>query len=100
MTRIEYEKKTVEKMIYLYCRLHKHTNHPLCDDCKQLLEYAHKRLDRCKFGNDKSTCRKCPVHCYKPDTREKMRAVMRFSGPRMILHHPIMAIKHLWDERK
>lgn len=99
MTRIEYEKRTVEKMIYLYCRLNKH-NQPLCGDCKQLLEYAHKRLDYCKFGNDKSTCRKCPIHCYKPDMREKMRAVMRFSGPRMILFHPIMAIRHLWAERK
>lgn len=99
MTRIEYEKKTVEKMIHLYCRLNKH-NKPLCDDCRLLLEYAHARLDRCKFGNNKSTCRKCPVHCYKPDMRDRMRAVMRFSGPRMMLYHPIMAIKHLWAERK
>jgi hypothetical protein len=32
--------------------------------------------------------------------RERMRQVMRFAGPRMILFHPIMAIRHLWDERK
>lgn len=97
MTRIEYEKDTVEKMIHLYCRAHNHGTH-LCDDCRQLLEYAHKRLDKCKFGNQKSTCRKCPVHCYKPQMREKMLAVMRFAGPRMMYHHPVSAIKHLWYE--
>lgn len=99
MTRIEYEKMTVEKMIRLYCKLNKH-GQPLCKDCQLLLDYALKRLDLCPFGNGKSTCRKCTVHCYKPDLREKMRAVMRFSGPRMILYHPVLAIKHLIYEQK
>ena len=29
---------------------------------------------------------------------EKKRAVMRWAGPRMILYHPIEAIKHLIRE--
>jgi hypothetical protein len=32
--------------------------------------------------------------------REKIREVMRFSGPRMIFHHPIMAIRHLIECRR
>ena len=99
MSRIAHEKKTVEQMIRLYCRL-KEGNRTLCPDCQTLLVYAHKRLDHCKFGEGKSTCRKCPIHCYKPDMRERMRQVMRFAGPRVMLFHPIMAIRHLWDERK
>jgi hypothetical protein len=94
MTRIEEEKRTVEKMIRLYCRK-REGNRELCPSCAQLLEYAHARLSRCKFGNDKSTCQKCPVHCYKPQMREKMREVMRWSGPRMILYHPVDAVKHI-----
>lgn len=43
----------------------------------------------------KTTCKKCPVHCYSPDMREKIRAVMRYSGPRMIFLHPFAAIRHL-----
>ena len=43
MTRIEEEKKTVEQMIRLYCRL-KEGNETLCTECSALLEYAHKRL--------------------------------------------------------
>ncbi len=99
MSRIEQEKKTVKAMVAIYCRF-KEKNRYLCNDCNQLLDYAFRRLEHCKFGNEKGTCRKCPIHCYKPDMREKMREVMRFSGPRMIFFHPIMAIRHLWAERK
>ena len=69
----------------------------LCPQCQALLDYAHKRLDHCKFGEDKPSCTRCPVHCYKPALREQIRQVMRYSGPRMLLHDPIMAIRHLWD---
>ena len=73
-------------------------SHPvLCPQCQSLLAYAHQRLDRCKFGNAKPSCTRCPVHCYKPAMRQQIRQVMRYSGPRMLLHHPILAIKHLWD---
>ena len=70
---------------------------PLCPQCQALLDYAHKRLEHCKFGEDKPSCTRCPVHCYKPAMREQIRQVMRYSGPRMLLHNPIMAIRHLWD---
>jgi hypothetical protein len=32
--------------------------------------------------------------------RERVREVMRFAGPRMLLHHPILAIRHQLDARK
>lgn len=32
--------------------------------------------------------------------REKIRAVMRFSGPRMIFHHPVAAIRHVIETKK
>ena len=94
MTRIDEEKRTVEKMIRLYCR-RKEGNRELCPSCSELLEYAVVRLSRCRFGNDKSTCQKCPGHCYKPMMRDKMREVMRWAGPRMMLYHPVDAIRHL-----
>ena len=97
MTRIEEEKRTVEQMIKLYCRLYE-GNKSLCEECSALLAYAHKRLDRCKFGEQKRTCRQCPVHCYKPDMKERMKSVMRFAGPRMLLYYSVDAIKHLWRE--
>lgn len=96
-SRIAEEKAVVEQMIRLYCRK-KEGNDALCVSCRELLSYAHSRLDRCRFGAQKPTCRKCPIHCYRPDMKDRIRAVMRWSGPRMLLYHPMAAIKHLWRE--
>ncbi|MDL2247714.1 nitrous oxide-stimulated promoter family protein [Bacteroides sp. OttesenSCG-928-J23] len=93
-SRIEEEKHTVELMIRLYCRKHKHGNVP-CEKCMELLSYARARLNRCPFGEEKTTCKKCPRHCYRSDMRERMKQVMRYSGPRMIWYHPRLALKHL-----
>ena len=59
--RIAREKETVELMIRLYCRK-KEKNTVLCPDCEELLRYAHARLDRCPFGEKKSSCKKCTVN--------------------------------------
>ena len=98
MRRIEEEKRVVEQMIRLYCR-RKEGNEVLCPSCHELLDYAHRRLDRCRYGEEKPTCKKCPIHCYRPEMKERIRAVMRWSGPRMILYHPVDAIKHVLRER-
>jgi len=98
MTRIEQEKKTVRQMIEIYCKRQQHTKDGLCDECSALLDYAFDRLDHCKFGEKKPTCKKCPIHCYKPAMREQMREAMRYAGPRMLWHHPLSTIKHLIRE--
>ena len=86
-------------MIRLYCKRYE-GNKELCVSCRELLVYAHERLSKCPFGNSKSTCRKCTIHCYKSSMREQMRQVMRYAGPRMLLYHPLHAIKHMWREWK
>ncbi|WP_177864835.1 nitrous oxide-stimulated promoter family protein [uncultured Bacteroides sp.] len=98
LSRREEEKQTVEQMIRFYCR-HKEGNSTLCQDCKELLEYAHQRLSHCPFGEQKKTCRQCPVHCYRPEMKQRIREVMRYAGPRMLWHYPIWTLKHLWRER-
>lgn len=95
--RIAEEKKVVEIMVRMYCR-HKEGNNQLCRKCAEMLEYATARLSRCRFGNDKPTCHKCPVHCYAPRKRERIKNIMRWCGPRMLLYHPVAAIKHLFRE--
>lgn len=66
----------------------------LCVDCRSLLDYALMRLDRCPYGDAKPVCTKCIVHCYRPAMREQIRLVMRYSGPRMLLAHPWLALLH------
>ncbi|MGB1320096.1 MAG: nitrous oxide-stimulated promoter family protein [Vibrio gallaecicus] len=94
------EFKTVVAMVHIYCNDHHGTVKGLCADCTELLDYAETRLDRCPYGEAKPTCNKCPIHCYKPEPKEQMRLVMRYSGPRMLLKHPILAIRHLLHERR
>jgi hypothetical protein len=99
-SRIDREKKTVEAMIRIYCSRHHETKDVPCSECQELLEYARARLDGCPFGDDKSTCVKCTVHCYKPEMRERVRTVMRFPGPRIIYHHPVLAVLHIRDGKR
>lgn len=94
------EKKLVSQMIALYCRKQHHTKDGLCARCAALNEYANSRSDKCPFMETKTFCSNCRVHCYKPEMREEIRKVMRFSGPRMVLHHPVPAIRHVIESKK
>ncbi|MFC1764263.1 nitrous oxide-stimulated promoter family protein [Planctomycetota bacterium] len=87
--------QTIETMIGIYCRGNHRTQEDFCNDCAELLSYAEQRLARCPFLPKKPPCSKCPVHCYKPAMREKIRQVMRYAGPRMLGKHPVMAMRHL-----
>jgi len=98
--RIERERKTLEAMIRIFCRESHGTKGEICSDCAGLFAYAVKRLDKCPFGVKKPTCANCPVHCYRPDMREKIREVMRHAGPRMIWRHPVLAACHLIEGRR
>ena len=94
------EKKTITYMIDLYCKAHHKTNGDLCVDCQQFKEYAHLRLDKCPFQDKKSICGKCNIQCYKPDMKKQARQIMSYSGPRLLLHHPGLALHHIWDKRR
>lgn len=91
------EHRTAKAMIDLYCHgLHGSVN-GLCADCEALYAYAQQRLQKCPFQEGKTTCANCPLHCYKPEMRQKIRTVMRYAGPRMLYQHPVLALQHLVD---
>lgn len=96
----EKEKETVSHMIALYCKKNHKAKCGLCPECAALNEYAQLRSDKCPFMETKTFCSNCKVHCYKPEMREKIRQVMRFSGPRMIFTHPVMAVSHIIESKK
>ncbi|WP_458777608.1 nitrous oxide-stimulated promoter family protein [Desulforhopalus sp. 52FAK] len=98
--RLVREKKTIQALLSLYCRHH----HPsksdqLCTECKTVFDYAIKRLSACPLQNNKPTCANCIIHCYSKDMQNKIRRIMRYSGPRLIFKHPILAICHIIDGR-
>ena len=102
----QWEKEIVSQMIMIYCRAHHKaarqgcTKYQLCAECTALEGYAKMRSDKCPFMETKTFCSNCKVHCYKPEMREKIRQVMRFSGPRMLFHDPVNAIRHVVLSRR
>ena len=89
----EEETKTVSKMIEIYCHgLHK-PGEGLCKECEELLLYAKERLQKCPH-KIKPKCSDCKIHCYEISKRNRIKDVMKYSGPRMLFKHPILAVKH------
>ena len=93
------EQRVVEVLIRLYCRKHHkgydRKNGRLCPVCQQLSDYAKMRSEKCPFMEKKTFCSNCKVHCYQSEMREKIRQVMRFSGPRLLPYHPILVMWHV-----
>ena len=96
----EREKQVVSKMIDLYCHKKHKTKGEICADCKALKDYAQLRSSKCPFMETKTFCSACKVHCYKPEMREQIRTVMRWSGPRMLFVHPVLAVRHMKETMK
>jgi hypothetical protein len=99
-SRLEREWETIRTMMNMYCKKFHKIKSESCEECMELFEYTKKRLEYCRFGENKPTCEKCPIHCYSPKMREKIRKVMRYAGPRMIYTHPIMGFQHLFKKFK
>lgn len=98
---IEKQKQVVDLMIDLYChKKHKTKKGECCKECQELKDYCSLRLSKCPFGDGKNFCSVCPHHCYDPVHRQKIKDVMRFSGPRMLFHHPILALSHVKETIK
>ncbi|WP_077597504.1 nitrous oxide-stimulated promoter family protein [Olsenella urininfantis] len=91
------ERLVVEQMIGLYCHDRHHSGDRLCPDCAALRDYALARIERCPLMATKTFCSQCKVHCYAPRQKEAIRQVMRYSGPRMLLRHPLMTVHHGLD---
>ena len=93
------EQHVVEEMIQLYCRKNhskeERQGRKMCPVCQELSDYAKLRSQKCPFMENKTFCANCKVHCYKPEMREKIRAVMRWAGPRMLPVHPVLSVKHV-----
>lgn len=90
------EKILLDRMIRIYCRGN-HQGQTLCDSCRQIEEYAFSRIEHCPYMETKTFCSSCEVHCYQPEMRERIRKVMRYSGPRLMLYHPAAVCSHMAD---
>ncbi|MBQ9066024.1 MAG: nitrous oxide-stimulated promoter family protein [Clostridia bacterium] len=98
----ENEKQTVTEMIRIYCHGNHHEREDrkgLCPSCQELADYAVLRTEKCPRMAVKTFCSKCPIHCYRKDMEERITEVMRYAGPRILFHHPVLAMYHLYCTR-
>ena len=98
MNNKSHDKYVLSLMIACYCKAH-HGSTTLCAECQALLVYATERIEHCSLEEEKISCKLCPIHCYHTEEKKAIRRVMRYAGPRMLLSHPIIAIKHLIKEK-
>ena len=99
--RRQEELHTVREIIQIYCHGHNHLRNEdedLCLDCHNISKYALDKLAKCPRMDIKTFCSVCPIHCYGKEEGEKIRKIMRYGGPRMLWHHPLMALKHIFIE--
>lgn len=96
----KHEQETIQRMIEIYCHGKHHTKEGLCPDCQELADYAHARTARCPHMATKTFCSACKTHCYAPAMRPKIQDVMRYSGMRMLLYAPGLALYHIYIQLK
>ena len=95
------EQEVVDLMITMFCnKKHGSAKGSQCERCAELAEYAKSRSAHCPFMAEKTFCSNCKVHCYKPEMRERIREVMRYSGPRMLTCYPGKAMWHVVTSRR
>ena len=64
-----------------------------CSECREFLTYAIERRLNCPL-DERPVCKHCKVHCYRPDYREKVREVMRYSGKALIMRGRLDLLWH------
>lgn len=70
-------------------------NYRYCADCQNLLNYALDRRLSCPL-EPKPSCRECPHNCYAQLQRDKIRAVMAFSGPYLVKRGRLDLLWRMW----
>jgi hypothetical protein len=83
-TKHSRDREILRRFVGIYCKHHHQADgQGLCDNCAELLGYALEKLSRCPM-DPKPKCKDCPVHCYDPEHRERIREVMKFSGVHLV----------------
>ncbi|MCX5774676.1 MAG: nitrous oxide-stimulated promoter family protein [Fusobacteria bacterium] len=95
--RLNREIKTLKIMVEMYCKKVHNDVKPFCEKCQESLDYVISRVENCPKKSYRGICKGCKIHCYKDVYREEIKKIMRFSGPRLIMKHPILALLHILD---
>ena len=62
-TRLRRERRTMEAMVRVFCTGVHRREPDECATCSDFLKYAHKRVEKCPYQENKPPCAKCPTSC-------------------------------------
>jgi Nitrous oxide-stimulated promoter len=67
----------------------------LCSGCQKLLAHALVKRTVCPM-DPKPPCKHCPSHCYRPNYRQKIQEVMKYSGRKLVMRGRVDYLRHLF----
>ena len=99
-SKVDEDIKILTEFIQIYCD-NKHRERPkindngtnICAECQNTLSYSSKMREYCSL-DPKPICKKCTIHCYKPEYRQRIKEIMRHSGMSLIMRGRIDLIFH------
>ena len=96
---LDRDRATLEAIGSIYCKAHhgraaSEAGSTLCSECAQVVDYAMARTKKCP-NNHEGNCKDCTIHCYAGEMRERVKAMMAYSAPRMLVRHPAMTARYL-----
>lgn len=94
---VDKDRKTLEAIGRIYCSAHHEGEKDaagLCPSCRETVDATLARAEACPYGHE-GNCQDCDIHCQRGESRERIRAMMRYSAPRMTLRHPLMTFEYL-----
>ena len=89
------EKENIRKTFSAYCNAnHSTKDGKLCAKCTATLTSALLKINRCPYGIGKPICDRCETPCFGEKTTNEFLEIMKSGQKKMMLSHPIMAVKH------
>ncbi|MCZ7583522.1 MAG: nitrous oxide-stimulated promoter family protein [Deltaproteobacteria bacterium] len=83
--KLDHDLGVLRAFTEVFChKKHGHARGTLCPDCERFLDYAYKRRILCPM-DPKPKCQACPVHCYKPAMRDRVKKIMHIGGMHYVL---------------
>ena len=97
-TQSEKDLRTLRAIGCMYCKAHHASSvkgpHGLCEECTATVAFTHERTKNCPYGHAHN-CQDCTTKCNRGQQQQRVKAMMRYAAPRMLLRHPLMTMDYL-----
>ncbi|MGN1361014.1 MAG: nitrous oxide-stimulated promoter family protein [Eggerthellaceae bacterium] len=96
--RIQRDLRTLQAIGSIYCGAH-HAGRPkdstgMCPECSETILLTHDRAANCPYDHQ-GNCQDCTLKCNRGDQQQRIKAIMAYAAPRMLVRHPLMTLEYL-----